>query len=679
MPIALALVVALCVMLGPHNTAGMHAQSAWPRAQHSLRVEDTIRYSFMDDIDVKLGFAWAWTASDGERQFYFEYSDRGRGPRLTSRVRLGAGGLPVFMHTTGNDLRGSRVDERVELTAGHALWRSTQESGDTIIAGPALFLSLYESPHALDVQALLAAPGRRLRLLPQGEASLERVEEFTVANAKGETRRVSLYAVSGTSLQASLKVVDSDGTLFSDGELIREGWESALSAVWASQRRFRATEAARLVRLRRVPRGALVIRNARVFNPVRRTTTTNTTIVVEGQRIREVGPDDAVRVSAGAEIIDARGKTLLPGLWDVHMHRRSIVDAALNLASGITSVRDPATDTTTLLSAAKQTAETRAFWPRTLMAGLIEGMGPTAFGTVRVTDAAQARFVVDRYADLGATQVKLYNLVPADLLPIIAGEAHRRGLRVAGHVPRSMRADESVRAGQDEITHLHYLFGAFRGSNPPASDPREGALRQLALDMESDSVRSFVQFLRERDVAVDATLGIYEIENTARPGQLPRFIQPVANRLPPLDRRSYLGERGSGPPIPEGMEEAYLRRQLQFLRFARLLHENGVQLLIGTDRGGGWLIQRELELYVEAGISASDVLYLATLGAARRFGLDRELGTFEPGKLADFIMIDGDPLARMADIRRVVLTVKDGAIYDPAELHRALGIRPCCQ
>jgi imidazolonepropionase-like amidohydrolase len=316
-----------------------------------------------------------------------------------------------------------------------------------------------------------------------------------------------------------------------------------------------------------------------------------------------------------------------------------------------------------------QGAAAAAFAPRLVIAGLMDGAGPGSFGGVQITSAEQARFVVQRYAALGLDNIKLYNLVPADLVPVIADEAHRRNLRVVGHVPRAMRADAAVRAGMDEIMHMQFLWANFREGTESERDII------ARLDPQSGPVQAFIRLLRERDVAVDGTLGVVELHLTAA-GSYPRFVQPVVDRLPSNDLRRWRGSQGPRPAAPgTAFDSAQLTGQK---RLIKALFDGGVTLLIGTDVASAtpFLLQRSLELHVEAGIPPADVLYMATLGAARRLRRDSETGSIQPGKLADFVVIDGDPLARMSDIRRVALTVKDGVLYDPALLYEALSIRP---
>jgi imidazolonepropionase-like amidohydrolase len=193
------------------------------------------------------------------------------------------------------------------------------------------------------------------------------------------------------------------------------------------------------------------------------------------------------------------------------------------------------------------------------------------------------------------------------------------------------------------------------------------------LDFDSDSVQAFIRLLKDRGVVVDPTVAIFESMFTARPGMMGEGSARIADRLPPQVRRGYLS---GGLPVPEGMDERYRASFRSMLTFVRTLHEAGVPIVAGTDALAGFTLHRELELYVEAGIPASEVLQLATWHAARITGRADELGSIAPGKLADLILVDGDPASDIGDIRRVELVLKGGVIYDPATIYRELGVRP---
>jgi imidazolonepropionase-like amidohydrolase len=147
----------------------------------------------------------------------------------------------------------------------------------------------------------------------------------------------------------------------------------------------------------------------------------------------------------------------------------------------------------------------------------------------------------------------------------------------------------------------------------------------------------------------------------------------VAGRLPPNVRRGLLT---GGIPVPEGMDARYRESFRRMLQLVAALHRAGVPLVAGTDALAGFALHRELELYVQAGIPRPTVLYLATLGAARVMHHDAELGSLTPGKHADRVLLDGDPMRDISAVRRATLVIKNGVLYEPDRLYRAIGVAP---
>ncbi|HVG24564.1 MAG TPA: amidohydrolase family protein, partial [Thermoanaerobaculia bacterium] len=158
----------------------------------------------------------------------------------------------------------------------------------------------------------------------------------------------------------------------------------------------------------------------------------------------------------------------------------------------------------------------------------------------------------------------------------------------------------------------------------------------------------------------------------ARKGTLDPAYSMIADRMPPQVRRSFYT---GGLPVPDGMDERYRASYARMLDLVAELHRSGVTIVAGTDGFAGFTLHRELENYVRAGIPAAEVLRIATLVPAQVLKREQDLGTIEPGKLADFIIVDGDPTRNISDIRRVVRVVKDGKVFDPAAIYASLGVR----
>jgi imidazolonepropionase-like amidohydrolase len=667
--------------LGPVDAA---APSASPEETAGVTLApepEEIHYGFLFSGN-PAGSASSRVEADGTVVEAFEFNDRGRGSNTTSRYRLDPRGLPVSLETTGNDYWKNPVDETFQWKDGHAVWKSTGEKGDQEVREPAFFLSLNAPPQesALLARALLAAPDHRLALLPTGEARLAEVTAQKVEVA-GHSTTAHLYSIAGASFTPGYLWLDEKGRLFAEvggwGALYREGWVDAVPQLTAIQdgaekARYKALAA----RLAHHPQGGLALRHARLFDPGTKTMQPDMTVVVAGDRIQAVGKDAEVTVPAGYEVVDAGGKALLPGLWDMHVHL-SEEQGIFDLASGITSVRDLANDIDQLMDMRRRWASGEGIGPRVLMAGFMDGPGPYAGPTkVLVSTEKEALDWVDRYAKLGYVQIKLYSSLDPKLVAPIARRAHELGLRVSGHIPNGMSAEQAVLAGYDEIQHVNFLFLNFLDPKIDTRTPArfsEVAKHGAELDLHSERVRKFIALLKAHGTVSDPTLAAFEGMFIAAPGQIDPSLATVADRLPPQVKRA-LYNAGLNPPADQVQRYRDSYRAMENL--VRELHDAGVPIVAGTDALAGFTLHRELELYVDAGIPAPEVLRIATLGAAHVMKRDQDLGSVAPGKLADLILVDGDPAARISDIRRVVLTVKGGVVYDPAALWPEVGVKP---
>ncbi len=642
---------------------------------------DTVRYVAVS-AGRETGEKRVWRDADGTLHTRMEYNDRGRGPRMHTRIRLDERGLPVLIEAEGVNYYKAPVRERFEVRDGRAVWENSADRGDRAVSGPAWYATTNASlESSLLPAALLAAPDRTLPLLPEGRLRIEPGVELRVS-AGGRTQTVRQYLVQGFGFAPESLWLDENGGFFAEGgdwlAFVREGWQGVLPELFRADQAAEAAWGARMgSTLAHRPAGAVVFRNANLFDAETGRSRPGTTVVVSGNRIQAVGPDGSVAVPAGAQVIDAAGKALLPGLFDMHVHL-GLTDGPMHLAAGVTSVRDLANDTTVFPQVAAEWNAGTKVGPRVVvMAGFIDGSGPFAGPTgLRADTEEQARAHVAWYADHGYTHIKVYSSLKPELVPVIAQAAHARGMKLSGHIPEGMTAAQAVRAGFDEIQHVNMVFLNFLSDTLDTRTPQRfsgPAQHALELDLQSDSVRAFVALLRERGTVLDPTLNAFERMFTARAGELDPVLAPIANRLPPTIQR---GLRAGGLPVPEGMDGRYRESFRAFLAMTALLHRAGVPIVPGTDAMAGFALHHELELYEQAGIPANEVMQIATMGAARVAGRAADLGSITPGKLADLVLVDGDPAARVADIRNVELVMKDGVFYRPDELNRAIGISP---
>lgn len=672
---------ALAVLLMPLAAGAAPASSA-PVAPAAVGAAGEVRFKALMFGNPAGQAVCRRAAGGGECDF--EYNDRGRGPKLHEAFAVDAAGLPVKIEITGNDYLKVPVRETFSRTAQGAAWKNQGENGSAATASRAFYASFNNLPTdaALLVRALRQAPGNTLALLPAGEARLETLGERDVTVGK-TTRNVTHVALHGLGFSPAYLWIDPDGGLFADTgggwlAVVREGFESVLPELLAADQKAEADHFKALAtRLAHHAAGGLVLHGARLFDPASGKVTPGTTIVIAGNRIQAVGADGAVPEPAAAERIDVHGRTVLPGLWDMHSHL-SAIDGPLNIAAGVTSVRDMANDIDLLRELKTSWDAGTAVGPHVHRAGFIDGPGPYAGPSkVLVDNEKDALAWVDRYADLGYEQIKLYSSLKPELVPAIVTEAHRRGLRVSGHIPAFMTAEQCVRLGFDEIQHANFLFLNFFAKEVP--DTRTPARfhaigeRAAGLDLRSQPVQDFIHLLRDRHVVSDPTLVAFEGMFQGKPGEVDPSFVAVAERLPPQVRRGFLG---GGLQAPAGMEERYRQGFTAMLHMVGELYRNGVQIVAGTDSLAGFAYHRELELYVEAGIPATDILRIATLDAARVMKSDADEGSVAPGKIADLIVVDGDPTVKISDIRHLQLVIKDGVVYHPDEIDRAIGVKP---
>ncbi len=619
-----------------------------------------------------------WIGSDGTLHIFFQFNDRGRGPKTTSILKLDPNGIPVSEVITGNDYLKSPVNENYSVEAGTARWKSSVEQGEKKVSAPAFYSAINGGPSEIALLAHAALKnGGKIALLPEGEARVEKKSELDV-EATGRKKHVALYAIAGLDFSPTYFWAEGTDKFFASvdtwGSIVPEGWESAVKPLLAAQEQVKQSRSADLAaKLAHHGTGEILFAHANVFDAETGKIIPDQGVLVIGNRI--VAPEPSM-VGPEPQIIDATNKTLLPGLWDMHAHVGDN-DGLLNLAAGVTSVRDLANDTDSLLARRQRIADGKEIGTRIVLAGIIDGPGPYQGPTkVLVSTEAEARAAVDNYKKLGYVQIKIYSSVDPALVPAIIDEAHKNGMRVSGHIPAGMIASQCVELGYDEIQHINFLvlnfFPEIKDTNTITRLTKPGEVA-AGLDLNSPQVQSFIKLLQDHHTKLDLTLSVFEDQYMVRPGEIPLGFRSVAGRLPAQVRRGLLS---AGMTPPKGMDDTYKKSFAKMLDFTGLLYRSGLGIEDGTDNMAGFALHRELELDVQAGIPAAKVLQNATLNAARIMSLDKELGSIAPGKLADVILVDGDPTKNISDIRKTILTVKDGVIYKPDELYTELGVAP---
>jgi hypothetical protein len=395
-----------------------------------------------------------WKSPDGTIHEFFQFNDRGRGPKIYSTYRLDASGLIASEESKGVDYMKSPVEERFSLVSGEATWKNQSEDEKQSNADGKFYIDLNGGPEAGVILAralLFPKNGGKLPVLPGGGASIRKMQSVQVGSS-GDKRTATLYEIGGLGYSPNYLWLDDDRTFLASisgsFSVVRKGFEPTVSMLRESQRQVETARAAELAKtLIHKPSGDLVISNVTLFDSQNGALVPNQRVTVRGERIASVQVDHGQPVSAGTQIIDGKGKILLPGLWDMHAHLFP-ENAFLDIATGVTTVRDLGNPIDELTKLRQQITAGTQIGPRVVPTGLIDGPGPFE-GPVKVLAATPEEAVqrVDRYADLGYVQIKIYSSVKPELVPVIVDEAHRRRLRVSGHVPAGMTAEQFVRDG----------------------------------------------------------------------------------------------------------------------------------------------------------------------------------------------------------------------------------------
>lgn len=623
--------------------------------------------------------------ADGTRVSDFEFNDRGRGPKLHEQLKTGENGMLTSLQVSGHSYMGAPAEESFELKEGQAQWKSTLETGETSDSGYYWANDGTPEQSAHMARALLASPGQELNLLPAGKASIRKLTEKTL-DVEGLEWTVSLYAMSGFNFTPQYLWLDEDNELFALAlgwmGLTPQGLQSVLPTLQEAQDlaedEYHRQLAAKLTRELPVE---WILRNVSILDVEKGVLTGGQLVAVSNGKIIKIMDDELLQLPPPAEaqtrIIDGQGQVLIPGLWDMHTHL-SLADGLLQIAAGVTSVRDLANDHERLASVRRSFDTGEVIGPHSFAAGFIDKKSPYSAPTGRLAENLDdALLMVREYAEMGYPQIKIYSSIEPEWVKPIAEEVHANGMRLSGHIPSYMTAQQAVNDGFDEIQHINMLFLNFLAG--PEDDTRTPVRFSLVaekagdLDLDSPAVTAFIALLKEKNIVVDPTVTIFDGMFRHRSGELNPEYEMIADHMPPSVRRGMLaGEMD----INDSNAAGYAKSADALLEMIAKLHRADITLVAGTDAMAGFTLHRELELYHRAGISNKDVLQLATIGSARVAGVAEKTGSIAQGKQADFVLLSGNPLEDISAIRRPIAVFKGDRWFDPAELYEAIGVKP---
>ena len=616
----------------------------------------------------------------------FKFVDRGTAVPLKTELLYAPDLSGLRLTLKGNIARGTEIDDTVDASGARIAIRQGNQHRQERKPSKYFLLGSY-APTAL--QMLLMRYWRshhqpaELPAFPLGTVRIEHRGQDTVV-LNGKSIRLDRYLVYGIVWGREALWLDARHRLvalvgidaeFDHFESVRDGYESLLPTLVASAGKdgmAALEELGRKLPGTHAPKLALV--GATLVDGTGAPPMTDTTIVIEGHRISAVGPSSQVAIPKDATQIDVHGKTILPGLWDMHAHFEQVEWGAVYLAAGVTTVRDCGNEFDFITAVRDAIRDGKGLGPRIVMAGLVDGSGPLALGIQRVDNPEQARDWVHRYHAAGFTQIKIYSSMTRDNVAAVAREAHTLDMSVTGHIPEGMTLRDGIDAGMDQVNHITYVLEAMlpEGAMPPVSQRLERARVRASVDVKSERAQDTVRFLKEHNIVIDPTVALFELQSASPAKPYASFEPGVAKVAPELGVVFATPAQPPSDPIP-GLRDAIVKKELEIIGS---LHKAGVTIVAGTDQAvPGFSLYRELELYVQAGFTPMEAIQAATLVPARVMRRDQDLGTVQVGKIADLIVLGRNPIESISNIRSVERVVAEGALYETGPLWQAVGFK----
>lgn len=614
----------------------------------------------------------------------FNFANRGRNVPLSATFNGQKDWTPIAFEIKGHTSRTTTIDQAVEVQSGKTRVRSRAEMHH--VDTPQRFFTIAGySPATMQMLMLRYWRGhgspKRLDILPRGGQVEIIPRGWDTVTVNGRKVSLQRYLVNGLiwgheSLWADAKgdvvaVVTLSAEL-AHFEAIREGYDDALGALVGLAGKDGMNALAELRNQTPIAKnrtiaivgGTLIDGNGGA--PVR-----DAAVVVRDGRIVALGAATSVAIPSDAYRVDAAGKTILPGLWDMHSHFEQVEWGPIYLASGVTTARDCGNEFEFITAVRDAIREDRGVGPRLLLAGVVDGTSPESAGVQRVDTPEQALYWTRRYHDAGFQQMKIYSSVKLDEEKVVIAEAHRLGMSVTGHVPEGLDAYQTIAAGQDQINHISYVADIMHPLLPPNADRVAHKKATAAIDLASPEAAKAIEFLKAHKTVLDPTLATFEIDEATTEKPV-AFIEPGANFIAPE-----LVQSLTDVEPPSDASRLQERVDAKYLAILGALHRAGIPIMTGTDQTiPGHSIHREIELYVKAGFTPMEAIQAATVVPARAMGLEKDSGSLDVGKRADLIVIDGDPLADIRNTRNVMVVIAHGKLFDPSALWRSVGFKP---
>ena len=417
----------------------------------------------------------------------------------------------------------------------------------------------------------------------------------------------------------------------------------------------------------------------------------NSAILIEKDRIKGVGDASNFQIPTDARVLDARGKWVIPGLFDMHVHGSSRKDVPIGLyvANGITGIRDMGGNITSLRMTRQKIESGERLGPHLFYTGnMLDGSPPVVPSVSFIVDSPQeAKDAVEFLISQGADSIKIYNNITEPVLDAIVKAAKPAGKPVGGHVPKAMSLRRSIELGFNFVEHAAIRsrdlleWNSFTQAEANEITSLRSVTQREALvwqrvDLDSAKIKAVISFMAEKNVFLDPTLSIDEFDSL--------FLYEKEAKHPNNRylTRAFVDE-ALGPDhdifrMPAELKPLAVTGIEKRRKFVGMCNRARVKILAGTDGPGigrltiGFGLHHELALLVEAGLKPIEALQAATINAARALRKESEIGSLEPGKFADMVILNSDPLSDIHNTTKIDSVLLRGRMFDRTALDAML-------
>ncbi|HSR00880.1 MAG TPA: amidohydrolase family protein, partial [Sphingomicrobium sp.] len=628
----------------------------------------------------KHGDEYMWTMPDGRRAFRESIMLRGLIFETDETLRTGADGMPADMVIRGVTPNGDAA-ETFTLADGKASWASPVDTGSAAYASPAFYLPnggplLNSAP---EIDRLLAAGQAGMGLLPSGRAAFDKVASLDVDGPQG-TKHLDLVMVKGIG-QSPQPFWVENGKFFAalvGLGLLPAGYEGNLDKMQAAQDAAIAAMAPATARkfLTADAKRPVLFSNVKMYDAEHERFLEHRYVMTSAGKIVSVTASAPAKLPAGTRTIEGAGKTLVPGLWDSHMHVGDDFQTVSELALGVTSCRNPGGPIELEVSQRERRDAGTLLAPECWDSVIVDQKGPlVAQGSLAVTNLDETLAAVRKIKANNLTAVKFYTSMKPEWIPPAAKLAHELGLHVHGHIPAGMRTLDAIDAGYDEITHIY--FATMQAMPQEVVDKANTTMRILGpgkyfkdVNLDAEPTKTVIETMAKKHIVLDPTLVVVEGVLLANAGTPAPAYAPYVGTVPATVERGF--KSGHIPYLP-GMTREDAQASIDHMgQYVAKLRRAGVPIVAGTD-GYGYELVRELELYVKGGLTPAEALATATIAPARNVKADKRTGSIEVGKEADLLLVDGDPEKNIGDLRHVDQVMSDGYLMDGNALRNEAG------